>query len=268
LIQNAEQSYNYSKKLGSKRRGAIKAIEITLKQIEQVKQQEEVEKQKEEDKKKEVKGKRFWFESYRWFIARNGNIVVAGRDAKTNDLVVKKYLKSGDRYAHADVHGAPSVIIKSKDASGVETTINDETLEEACIFGACYSKAWKQFAEAQAYWVLPEQVSKSAQSGEFVPRGAFIIRGKRNYVKCKLELAVGIIQIENTKKIMGGPVESVKKISDRYIILQPGEIKKNDISRKLAKIFNVSSEEASRALPPGGVTIIETIGFEIRGGKQ
>ena len=58
------------------------------------------------------KTKEFWFEAYKWFITSGGHLIVAGRDVRTNDQVVKKHLKLPDRYAHADVHGAPSVVIK------------------------------------------------------------------------------------------------------------------------------------------------------------
>ena len=204
-----------------------------------------------------------WFERYRWFISSDGNIVVGGRDAKTNDLIVKKYLKENDRYAHADIQGAPSIVIKSKGVSDGEIEISEKTLEEACIFAASFSKAWKQFAEAQAYWVLPEQVSKTAQSGEFVPHGAFIIRGRRNYHQCKLEVAVGLVKIENEIKVMGGPVSAVKKIAEKYVILVPGDIKKNVMAHKLAKAFDVSVDNVDRVLPPGGVTVVETVGFEL-----
>ena len=137
------------------------------------------------------------------------------------------------------------------------------SLEEACIFAASYSKAWKQFAEAQAYWVLPEQVSKTPQSGEFIPKGAFIIRGKRNYHRCKLEIAVGEIDIQGEKKIMAGPVDEVQKRSERYIILQPGGIKKNDIARKISKAFDVNVDSVNRVLPAGGVTVIETVRIDL-----
>ena len=106
-------------------------------------------------------------------------------------------MKQGDRYAHADIIGAPSCIIKNIDVYNKQIPINEKTLNEACIFSACYSKAWSQYSEVQSYWVLPEQVSKTPQSGEYVPKGGFIIRGKRNYCKCKLEMAIGEIFIDN-----------------------------------------------------------------------
>src|SRR5713101_1945553 len=80
--------------------------------------------------------KSMWFEAYRWTISSEGFLVLGGRDARTNDQLVKKHLKEGDRYAHADVHGAPSTVIKD----GAKAP--ESTLREACEFALAYSKAW------------------------------------------------------------------------------------------------------------------------------
>lgn len=262
VAKNAEDAYNDNKKLRKKLDGAIKSINETKKSIEYVKKKGELEIVKE--KKVVESGKILWFERFKWFISSNGNIVIGGKDAKSNEFVVKKYLCEGDRYAHADIQGATSVVIKSKDAKDINLKISEKTLEEACIFAASLSKAWKQFAEARAYWVLPEQVSKTPQSGEFVAKGAFIIRGKRNYFRCKLELAIGEIIIDNEKKIMCGPVDAVKKMAERYVVIQPGDIKKIDLAHKLAKVFDVSVDVVDKVLPPGDVTITGTVGLELR----
>jgi len=264
VSKNAEKAYDDNKKLQSKFKGAKKSIDDTYEEIKKAKKTMEKEIKAEEYAKKTTKKEKiFWFERYRWFISSTGNIIIGGKDAKTNELVVKKYLKEGDRYTHAEIQGAPSIIIKSKGVNDESITISDETLEEACIFAASFSKAWKQFAEAQAYWVSPEQVSKTAQSGEFVPKGAFIIRGKRNYYRCKLEVAVGEIEINQIKKIMCGPVTAVKKHSKRYVVLNPGDIKKNDVARKLSKVFDVNIDVIDRVLPPGGAAITESEGISL-----
>jgi predicted ribosome quality control (RQC) complex YloA/Tae2 family protein len=263
VSENAEKAYNDNKKLRGKLKGAEKSIKKTIEQIEQAKKKKIDEEKKLEEIKVEKKEKIFWFEKFRWFISSEGNVVIGGKDIKSNELVVKKYLKEGDRYAHADIQGAPSIIIKARGLENEPVEISDKTLEEACIFASSYSKAWKQFAEAQAYWVLPEQVSKTAQSGEFVPKGAFIIRGKRNYFKCKLEVAVGKIILEDQEKIMAGPINSVKKMTSKFFVLEPGSIKKSDIARTIAKAFNVNTDKVEKVLPPGGVTIVKAIGVEL-----
>src|SRR5438094_8985368 len=79
--------------------------------------------------------KSMWFEAYRWTISSEGFLILGGRDARTNDQLVKKHLKEGDRYAHADVHGAPSTVIQD----GARAT--EATLRESCEFALSYSKA-------------------------------------------------------------------------------------------------------------------------------
>ena len=258
VSENAEQKYDESKKIQEKLKGAQEAVVHTKHELETLKHTDVVEKKREVNH-----AKQWWFERYRWFISTEGNIIVAGRDASSNDQVVKKYLSDGDRYAHADIHGAPSTIIKSKGINDEKLLISEKTLEEACLFAASYSRAWNQYGEAQAYWVLPEQVSKTPESGEYVPKGAFIIRGKRNYYRSKLEVAVGLVPIGVDEKLMGGPVVSVSARATQYAILVPGVTKKNVIAHKLAKVFSVSTDAVEKVLPPGDVTIVKTIGFEV-----
>jgi len=258
IAENAEQKYEEGKKLQEKLKGGWEAVEHTKQQLKTIQETEIV-----ETKKKVSHEKQWWFERFRWFISTEGNIIVAGRDAASNDVVVKKYLSQGDRYAHADIHGAPSCVIKSKGINDEELPISEKTLEEACRFAASYSRAWNQFGEAQAYWVLPEQVSKTPESGEYVPKGAFIIRGKRNYARYPLEVAVGLIHIDTAEKLMGGPVTSVSARAEKYAVLVPGVTKKSDIAKKLAKVFHVSTDIVEKVLPPGDVTLVKAVGFTL-----
>ena len=82
-----------------------------------------------------------WFEQYRWFISSEGAIVVAGRDAASNDLVVKRHLKEGDIYVHADLHGAASVVVKHPAPEALPLT--EATYTEAGQWAVAFSKAWK-----------------------------------------------------------------------------------------------------------------------------
>ncbi|MES1905575.1 MAG: hypothetical protein MHPSP_002635, partial [Paramarteilia canceri] len=60
--------------------------------------------------------KKYWFESFHWFISSENVLVVGGKNASQNDQLVKRYLKKGDKYIHADVHGASSIIVKTSDS--------------------------------------------------------------------------------------------------------------------------------------------------------
>jgi NFACT protein RNA binding domain len=84
-----------------------------------------------------------------------------------------------DVYVHADLHGAASVIIKN---SNPGHEIPPNTLHQAGIMSVCQSKAWEAKIVTSAYWVLPDQVSKSAPTGEYLTTGSFMIRGKKNFL--------------------------------------------------------------------------------------
>ena len=245
LNENAALMYDHSKKAKHKAEGAREAIIETRKLLKDVIQADI----KERDPTQKKPTKKFWFDKYRWFISSEGLTVVGGRDTRTNDMLVKKHLKDGDLYAHADANGAPSVVIKE----GAKA--NEETLEEACIFAVSYSRAWKsKLASGNAYWVKPDQVSKTPQPGEFVPKGAFIIRGKRNYSKkLEIRLAIALVNIQNTPKVMCGPLNSVKSLTDDYFVIEPGDEKRSNFAKLLSDLYNVPIEEIDRALPPGDV---------------
>lgn len=250
--ENANLAYKLSKKFKEKAERAKEALKESEKRLKERKLE-----------KKEKKEREFWFEKYRWCISSDGNLIIGGKDAKTNERIVKKHMEERDIYVHADIHGAPSCILKCRDIYGKEREITEKSIEEACQFAGIYSKAWKQFGEVMVYWVYPDQVSKTPESGEFLPKGAFVIRGKRNYVRCRMEMAIGEISIEGIKKIMGGPVDSVKAKSDRFVVIQPGYIKKEKFAKLLAEKLEVTPDKVSKALPPGDVRVIEVKGLDI-----
>ncbi|XP_063613689.1 ribosome quality control complex subunit NEMF-like isoform X2 [Penaeus indicus] len=119
-----------------------------------------------------------WFEKFLWFISSENYLVIAGRDMQMNEMVVKRHLKPRDVYVHADLHGAASVVIKNP--SGKEPP--PKTLHEAGIMALCYSRAWDEKVVTSAWWVWGDQVSKTAQAGEYLTTGAFMVRGKKNFL--------------------------------------------------------------------------------------
>ncbi len=195
-----------------------------------------------------------WFEHYHWCLSSTGLVIVGGKDAASNDKVVKRYLGQPDRYCHAEVHGAPSVVVKAVDADGATVgSIDEESLREGAHLSVLYSRCWNaKLADGTGYWVLPDQVSKSPQSGEALARGAFVVRGKRNYVHhLPLRLAIGWIRLGKEWRLMAGPPRAVQSHCGRWGLLAPGGATKavlaNDLSRKLL----VPQEWLARLLPQG-----------------
>ena len=56
--------------------------------------------------------KKQWFEKFRWFKSSDGYIVVGGKDASSNEIIVKKHLEKNDLYFHTELRGAPSTVPK------------------------------------------------------------------------------------------------------------------------------------------------------------
>ncbi|KAI9314042.1 hypothetical protein BX666DRAFT_2020220 [Dichotomocladium elegans] len=125
--------------------------------------------------------KPFWFEKFLWFISTENFLVIAGRDMQQNEMLVKRYLRKGDAYIHADLHGAATVIVKNK-PENEGNPIPPSTLFQAGIMSVCQSKAWDAKIVTSAYWVHADQVSKSAPTGEYLTTGSFMIRGKKNFL--------------------------------------------------------------------------------------
>ncbi|BAW30939.1 MAG TPA: ribosome rescue protein RqcH [Methanothermobacter sp.] len=256
LAENAEKYYEKAKKAKRKINGVKEAIKETEAEIEKIKKEKEAALEKISLPEKRIKRKLKWFEKFRWFISSQGYLVIAGRDATTNEILVKRHMESKDIYLHSDIHGAPSTIIKSK---GEE--IPEKTIEEAAIFAASFSNAWRQgFSHLDVYWVRPDQVTKTPPPGEYVPKGAFIIKGPRHYIRgVPLEIAVGIIDYEGPK-IMSGPISALKKHAKDYVIIKPGYTKKETIAKRILEKIDPNGfftvEDVIRVLPPGKCDIL------------
>jgi len=109
-LANAREMYSRKKKAAEK---AIKATDATDKAIEQAKKKNEKKAAKQQLKRKTIyqRRKTMWFEKFHWFITREKYLVLAGKDAQQNETLVKKYLRKGDIYVHADLHGAGNFVL-------------------------------------------------------------------------------------------------------------------------------------------------------------
>ena len=252
IPDNAEVYYEKAKKAKRKIKGALIAIENTKRQLADMEAKKEKAMSNIMVPQKRVKKNLKWYEKLRWFVSSDGILVVCGRDAGTNEAVVKKYLEQNDIYLHADIHGAPSVVAKVQSDS-----LNDNLLKELGEFSASFSSAWsKNFTSQDVYWVEPDQVSKTPVSGEFVPKGAFIIRGHRNYIRgAKLEISIGIVEYDGEKRIMAGPTDAMKHHTNKFVTIKPGFTKKEKIAKEILSRINedniLNLDDVVRVLPSG-----------------
>ncbi len=248
-FENASRLYKRYKKLAEKAAGAKDAMEQTRRELDRLLTTGIPELEVPIPRKRR---KLKWFERFRWFFSSDDMLVIGGRDVKTNQEVVEKHMEAGDRYLHADIVGAPHVVIK---AAGKE--VSETTLREAAEFAAMHSRAWREgLGELDVYWVMPEQVSKRAPPGTYLPKGSYIIRGKRNFLKVPTEAAVGAVMINDEPLITCGPLSAVEKHSRVVVEVVPGKMKKSELAREVrARLktvgVDVSIDEVERALPPG-----------------
>ena len=246
--QNAGRYYEVIKKFRKKKDGALKAMKTTLPK-------------KKEQKRDFIPMKKMWYHRFRWFLTSDGIVVLGGRDASQNEELVKKYMGGQDLFVHADVHGASVVIVKGK----------TEHMDEVAQFAASYSGAYRSgHFSADVYSVLPNQVSKTPESGEFISRGSFIVRGERTWYR-NVPLAVGIgLMLEPHAAVIGGPPAAIQRKTKAYVELIPGRFEPNDVAKKVLRILRQKvSEEEEKALkgilntdhvaafvPPGGSDIV------------
>ncbi len=260
IPENAEIYYNKGKKAKKKIKGVNIAIAKTEEEIKKAKGKREIEMEKVLVPQKRVKKELKWYEKLRWFLTSDGLLVIGGRDATTNEMVVKKHMENRDIYFHSDIHGAASIILKAGKDEIPESSIN-----QAAAFAACFSSAWaKGLGSADVYWVHPEQVSKTPQSGEFVTKGAFIIRGSRNYIRgLPLTLAIGKVDYEG-ERIMAGPPEAVSKYTENFASIKPGFTKKEEIAMQIKNKIDTDKmfiiEDVVRVLPSGKCDFIDKKG--------
>lgn len=253
IPQNAQSYYEKAKKLTKKKEGALKAIEDTRVAMQKR------EKKAVSDGRRKAHMKKHWYDRFRWFYSSEGFLVVGGRDAETNEELVKKYMDKSDIVFHTQDPGAPMTIVK---AQGKHVT--EQTLMEAAQFVVSYSSVWKsgQFS-GDCYWVLPEQVSKTPESGEYVKKGAFIIRGERNYYRDVPVGAAVALELGAETRVIGGPVSAVRQHGQHVIELTPGKFNQNDIAKKIYKGYVdrlkevnfvkqiASPDRIAMMLPPG-----------------
>jgi len=237
--ENAANYYDRAKKAEKKVKGAEKAIEETLGRIEELKQRKEI---VVEDTGKPIKKrkKKAWYEKFRWFYTSENFLVIGGQDAVANEILIKKPTEPYDFVFHADIAGAPFMLIKTQGK-----TPSQQSIQEAAQLAASHSRAWKaKFTALDVYWIHPKQVSKTPPSGEYLKKGAFVIRGKKNYVrKTPLRLSIGVDTKTTPVTVIGGPKDAVKSKTDNYVEIVPGDLPSRQLANKIKQVLKQKSPE-------------------------
>ncbi len=281
--QNAQRYFEEGRSQKSKAKGAQAALAGTEEA------REKAEKRAAKDAaagrlKARQRSKRFWFEKHRWAMLSGGHLLIGGRDAKGNDVVVRKHLSSHDLYFHADLHGAPSCSLKLKDglapnqnpseaipegvaslqivqnlADGTEDAreLSESLHSEAAQVAVCWSRAWGSGgAAAVAFHARPSQVSKTTESGESLGRGSFVVRGQRNWHRAlPLELAVGMAVVNGVPMPVSGTPSTISEYCQRWVKVTPGREKKEAVANRISKATGLVQDDLLSCLPPGNCSV-------------
>ena len=277
LFEEAGRFYERGKRAKQKMEGVKNALDETRKKLveieRKIREAEALESAKpteamDEVAKRKVKRKE-WFEKFRWFISSDGFLVVAGKDAVSNEVLIKKHTEPSDIVFHADIAGAPFVVIKTEGKAPSE-----QCLCEAGEFAAAFSRGWREgFTSVDVYWVKPEQLSKAGPSGEYVPHGAFVVSGKRSWMRgVPLKVAVGVVVNEESGEVtfVGGPIDAAKAKAKAYAVVVPGDQTGKELFKRILKalsakmpkeqrerVFKASVEEIREFIPYGKGRILE-----------
>jgi predicted ribosome quality control (RQC) complex YloA/Tae2 family protein len=284
--KNADRLYTEAKRVRSKKEGAQAAIEDTREDLEDVRRRREEwtadDEESEEGADRErdylsmasvpVRYDEKWYERFRWFRTSDGFLVIGGRNADQNEELVTKYLDPSDRFFHTQAHGGPVTILKGTDPGepARDVDIPEPSKREAARFSVSYSSVWKDGRfEGDAYEVGPDQVSKTPESGEYIEKGSFVIRGDREYYR---NVAVGVavgIKCEPDTRVIGGPPTAIEPVAETAVRIEPGQYAQNDIAKRLYRTLRerfsdtsfvrkiASPDRIQEFCPPGGSRIVD-----------
>ena len=289
--KNADRRYRAAKAVEAKREGALEALEESRASLADVEARREAWEAGEDEPEDAADGEderspadwlaapdvpvrkpEHWYERFRWFHTSAGFLVLGGRNADQNEELVAKYLEPGDRFVHTQAHGAPATVVKatgpSESGRGVE--IPEASEREAARFAVSYSSVWKDghFA-GDAYAVDHDQVSKTPESGEYLAKGSFAVRGERDYYEdVPVGAAVGV-QCDPETRIVGGPPEAIEDRVATMLAVEPGRYAQGDVAKRIYRRFReafadeafvrtiASPDEIARFLPPGGSRLLD-----------
>ena len=247
--ENAQTYFEKAKKSKKKLDGALIALEHWKQQKQKLLTQQEAAFAATKQKPVKYDVPSHWYHKFRWFFTSDGFLVVGGRDATTNEIIIKKHTQAQDLVFHTDMAGSPFFVIKS-DGKTISKTAIRETADATCTFSRAFQLG---IGTQSVFYVKPDQVTKEAQSGEYLTKGAFMIRGKTNYTENKINLAVGITK---DHEVMAGPFEAVSVYCKPVVVLRSGKEKVSNTAKKLSRMLSYHDlDTLIRVLPAGSFEI-------------
>ena len=247
LEENAQNYFEQAKKARQKKHGAQEALQDTKKLLADEEKRAEIVKERAQLQQPEKN----WYHKYRWSKTRNGHLLIGGQNASANETLIKHHTQPADFVFHTDMAGSPFTILKP------QGEVTQEDLLDAAQFTASYSKAWsKGLASLEVFYVKPEQVTKQAESGEYLGKGSFVIRGDTTYINAPVELGIGVIEKKGyVPEVFVASPDSCETHATKHAIIIPGDDKTSDVAKKLRKRYGGDLDAYIKAIPAGKTKI-------------
>jgi len=225
LEANASLYYEIAKKYKGKRERALAALQ-RLKKVT--------------PKTAQVAVKKLWYHAYRWFRSSTGVLCVGGRNAASNESLVKNHMLPDETVMHTTLAGSPFVVIKGKP--------DETTLHECALATAAWSRAWKQQLKTATIMIVKRsQLKKKGPKGESLPKGSFYVAGSHDEQLVPVGCTIGMID----GIAVCGPEAAIKKHATVAITLTQGTKSKEIIAPTLARAIGCNVDDVLRALPAG-----------------
>jgi len=243
--ENAAKYYDDAKWAKKKIKGAGEAQKV---QEEKLEEAEEIEEEEKPVLKKKRRKK--WFEKFKWFTSSDGFLVIAGRNATQNEMILVKHTNPDDYIFHSDIQGAAFVAIISDGKP-----VGRDAMKEAAEFAAANSKAWgKGLGKISVFSVQRSQAVKEPG----MEKGSYAIRGDRIWFKDQeLKLAIGV-KVDKKKEeaiVVYGPVMAIRKNGDYFVTIKPGFTRAPQLAQQIKRNILIKAR-------PDDKFLIETIPIE------
>src|SRR3989338_1567062 len=185
------------------------------------------------------------YRKYKWFFTSNDHLVVGGKNAVKNEELLHLIKKTGKNLIvlHTSSPGSPFSIILEDSGK-----VDKKDLEEAAIFTACFSQAWKSGKKrADVDFFKSSQLNKPNNA----KIGTWHVSGDVQTLNVPLELFL----IKQKDSLRAVPESTAG--SKAIIKITPGRIDKKDIIPKieLESKLSFSQEQILSALPAGGIAV-------------
>lgn len=252
--ENAERYYEAAKTAKRKIQGARDVVERAKQKLDEAESRDA----RHSLTIKLDRRKPKWYEKYHWYRTANDHLVIGGKDAATNEQVVKKHTENDDYVFHTEAPGSPFVVLKHG-----EESFTQEDYQETASFCATYSQAWKNNLDSlEVFQVTPDQVTKEAQAGEYIEKGAFMVYGERREFRADVNLSVGLWRAGNDILLMAGPRSGVHEHCTAWVDLGQGGMSKGDTAKRLMKILCLNRTDDILTRLPSGEFHIKTVHTE------